>query len=95
MQRVVISEYDEQGSLAKPVVTENNGKSGVAITPNDTTVIDATKGGYIGGAGNLTVTMSDGNDVTFTAITAGMIHPISVTKVKATGTTATSIIAIY
>lgn len=69
----------------------------VAVAPSDSTNLTngATKGLYIGGAGNVSVTMADGNDVTFTALASGVIHPISVLKVKATGTTATSILAVY
>lgn len=66
-----------------------------AVTPNDSTVIQATRGLYFGGAGNVKVTMADGGDITLTNITAGIIHPISVTKVHSTATTATSIIAVY
>jgi hypothetical protein len=66
-----------------------------AITPSDTATIPATKGIFIGGAGNLAVTMANGNTVTFTGLSAGVVHPISVTKISATGTTATSILALY
>jgi hypothetical protein len=49
----------------------------------------------VGGAGNLTVTMQDGSDLTLTGVTAGSVLPLAVTKVKVTGTTATSIAALY
>lgn len=73
----------------------SSGEKAVAVTPSDATVLEASKGLYIGGSGNVAVTMKDGTSVTFTGISAGMIHPISVTKVKATGTTATNIVAVY
>lgn len=66
-----------------------------AVTPNDSTVLSATRGLYLGVSGNVVVTMANGSDATFVGLAAGVIHPISVTKVKATGTTATSILAVY
>lgn len=67
----------------------------VAVTPADATEITLTRGLYVGGAGNIVATMRSGNDCTFTAVPAGTILPLRVTKVKATGTTATSIVALY
>lgn len=86
----------QDGSHAmQTTLTGSNATKAVAVTPNDTTVISATKGLYVGATGNITVTMANGADVTFNALIAGQIHPISVTKVKATGTTATGIVAVY
>lgn len=67
---------------------------GAAVTPSDTTQLEVTRGLYIGGAGNLVVTMADGNNVTFANHPVGYA-PIQVTKVLSTGTTATSIVALY
>lgn len=67
----------------------------IAVTPNDATILVPTKGIYVGGSGDLVVTMANGVDATFKGIAAGVIHPISATKVKATGTTATYIVAVY
>lgn len=62
----------------------------VAITPHNTEVnrADAL---WVVGTGNLIVQGEDGNDVTFTAVPANTWLPIRVTRVKATGTTATGI----
>lgn len=72
------------------------GQKAVAVTPNDSVDISLAPciGLFVGGAGNLVVTMSDGNDVTFTGVPAGWWMPISVTRVKSTGTTATNIVAV-
>lgn len=78
-----------------PTDVRNNFYSAVAITPNDSTIITETKGIYVGGSGNVAVKMADGTTVTFTAMAAGVFHPLAVTKVLATGTTATSIMAAY
>ena len=69
-------------------------RDAVSITPSNTIVIDDTKAVYAGGAGTLKVTTSKGNDVTFVVIAGGLL-PIRVTKIFATGTTATLIVALY
>lgn len=83
--------------IPKTEVANGSAKKATAVTPNDTTNLSggATKGLYLGASGNVVVTMADGTDATFTALASGVIHPISVLKVKATGTTATSILAVY
>lgn len=50
---------------------------------------------YVGGDGNVSVTTADGSTATFTGLLAGTFMPINVTRVNATGTTATNIIAIW
>ena len=49
---------------------------------------------YVGVAGNLRVTTSAGNDVTFVGVQVGFF-PVNVIKVWATGTTATDIVALW
>lgn len=66
-----------------------------AVTPHDTnTLTRASRGLYIGGAGNVAVVMAGGDEVTFSGVGAGTFLPIRVTQVKSTGTTATLIIAV-
>jgi len=67
----------------------------VAVTPNDGTSIPATRGLWVGGAGNIQVIMEDGSQVTYTGVPAGTLLHISVTRVFATSTTATSMLALY
>lgn len=67
-----------------------------AVTPNDAADVPApTKGLFLGATGNVRVDMANGNTVTFTALTGGIVHAIAVKRVYATGTTATGIIALY
>lgn len=67
-----------------------------AVTPSDSTDLAYTSRAlYVGGAGNIVVTMAGGGDVTFAAVPAGSILPVRVTRVKSTSTTATSIINLY
>lgn len=68
----------------------------VAVTPSDATM---TVGGvcralYVGGTGNITALMADGQTVLFTAVPVG-IFPIQVQRVNSTGTTATTIVALF
>lgn len=69
--------------------------SAINVTPSDSTVLAQTRGIYVGGAGNVAVTMADGTAVTFNALAVGVVHLLSVSQVKATGTTATNIVALY
>ena len=63
-----------------------------AVTPSDTVdLTNATRSLYIGSAGNLRVTMAGGMVANFANVAAGFA-PLRVTRVHATGTTASSII---
>jgi len=66
-----------------------------AVTPGDSTELRPTRGLYIGVGGDLAVEMSQGATVTFANVLGGTLLPIQVAKVLATGTTATSIVALY
>ncbi len=66
-----------------------------AVTTSDTTNINATRGLYIGAAGNVVVDMAYGTTITFVGVQGGTILPIQVTRIYATGTTATNIVALY
>lgn len=49
---------------------------------------------YVGGTGDLAVTMWDGGNVTFVGLPAGSILPIRAGTVLQTGTTATNVVAL-
>ena len=66
----------------------------VAVTLSDSAVIPATRGLWVGVAGNVAVRMAGGGAVTFTGAPVGVL-PIQVDIVKTTGTTATTILALY
>jgi hypothetical protein len=67
----------------------------VAVTPSDTTdLVAASTAIFVGGAGNLRVTMLGGGIVTFSGLPVGW-HPIRVTRVWGTSTTATNIVAVW
>lgn len=50
---------------------------------------------YIGGAGNVRVQTAGGDDVVFNNVLAGTFIPVQVTRVFATNTTATNIVALW
>lgn len=80
-------------------------ESALAVTPSDAANLappsgdanKATRALLIGGAGNVKVDMADGSTVTLAlpATACGLLLPIAVKKVHATGTTATAIVAFY
>lgn len=65
-----------------------------AITPNDSTVFSRIpRAIYIGNSGSLKVDMESGDTVTFANVPVGVL-PITVTRVYATGTTASNLIGL-
>lgn len=83
------------------ILTDNSKQGAIAVTPSDDdniifpSGINATRGIYIGGAGNLAVRMIDGTEVTFTAVIVGAMYDLAVIRVLDTGTTASDIVAVY
>lgn len=66
-----------------------------AVTTSDTTNIPPTRGLYIGSAGNVVVDMAYGTTITFVGVQGGTVLPVQVTRIYATNTTATNIVALY
>lgn len=64
-------------------ITDANGNAGLA------------RGIYVGGAGNLTVITSAGNQVSFSNVPVGTIVPIVCSAVVASTTTATGLVAMF
>jgi hypothetical protein len=87
--------------IATPNATSFPARPGIydaalTVTTSDANTYSVPVAIYVGGTGNVTVTPSSGGaDVVFTAVPAGAILPLRVTAVKATGTTATLMIALY
>lgn len=68
-----------------------------AVTPSDTVDLpDAARALFIGGAGDITIdTLVSGETLTFKGISGGAILPVAARRVRATGTNATFIIALF
>lgn len=67
----------------------------VALTKSDSTTFAPTRGLYVGGAGDVAVKDLSGNSVTLVGATAGSVLPIRCTMLLSTGTSATSVVALY
>ena len=68
----------------------------VAVAPHDVNAIAVPKALFVGGAGDLVVRgANDTGDVTFKNLAAGSVLPFRARFVRATGTTASSIVALY
>ena len=80
-------EFAKQASLTGPAT------DGFAVTKSDVTVFPATRGLYVGTAGDLVVTMLSGAVLTFANAAAGY-HPLRVTQVR-DATAATGIVGVY
>ena len=81
--------------LRKPLGADSSAARFAALTPNDAADHEETRALYVGAAGDLVATNDDGGDVTFKAVPAGTVLPIRTRRVKATGTTAGAIVALY
>lgn len=67
---------------------------GIAVTPSDTEELaHVSRALWVGGSGDIAVVTKEGDTITLAGVQAGALIPWMVRKVKATGTTATSIIA--
>lgn len=73
--------------------------SALTVTPSDSQDLPTMpRAIYVGGAGALRVELLDapvGSDVTLSALQPGMVYPLRVRKVYATGTTATGLIGLW
>ena len=68
-----------------------------AITAHDTNDLSyTTRGLYVGVSGDVKVDTAGGESaVVFTALAAGVLHPLRVTRVYDTDTDATNIVGVY
>lgn len=64
-----------------------------AISESDSTTYQNVRSVWVGGDGDLVVTMN-GDDVTFTGVKAGSLLPISITALK-TGSSVTNVVLLF
>ncbi len=80
---------DHQSGLTSPA------EAAQAITPSDSVALArTTRAIYVGGTGDLRVTMLSGDVVTLGSVQAGMVYPLRASHVMATGTTATGLVGL-
>lgn len=85
-----------EGLPLKAVTASVPAVSAAAVTPdNDTDLATPTRALYIGVSGDVKVDMvGTGEGITFKAVPVGVL-PVQVTRVYATGTTATDLLALW
>jgi len=76
------------------------GTTGIAVTPSDSSDITGATANtpatlFVGTGGNINVVTLGGSTLLLKNIADGSFLPIQVTRVKATNTTATDIVAIF
>lgn len=88
-------------TIATPNPTSASGAAPVApdnaqiITPNDTDTFASAVEVYVGGAGIVSCVPAGGNAALVVTVPAGGFVPFRVSQVRATGTTATLLVAVY
>ena len=74
---------------------ESPGFDAASVTPSDSTDLTITSRAlYVGGTGDVRITTAAGSIVTFVSVPEGIL-PMRVSRVHATGTTATDIVAVW
>lgn len=79
-------------------ITDESYKGVAAVTAHDTNLLPRypTRGLWVNTtAGNIAVVMDDGTEVILKGLALATVYPFSVKQVKATGTTAVDIVALY
>ncbi|UOM37326.1 hypothetical protein [Acuticoccus sp. I52.16.1] len=65
------------------------------ITPDDDTDLTQTvRAIYVGNAGDVSLVTAGGSTVTFAGLTGSMVLPVTTSRVRASGTTATGIVGL-
>jgi hypothetical protein len=79
-----------QSGLSSP------GQHAAAVTPDDNTdLATSARALWVGTGGNVALVTVGGETVTITSVPSGSILPVRCSRVKATGTTATGIVALW
>ena len=75
-------------------VSQDPAKDLEAITPSDTVNLNMpSRGVYVGGDGDAACVLANGNVVTLKGLSAGILLPLEVVRINATGTTATYLVS--
>ena len=68
---------------------------GATVVPGDADLGHVTRALYVGGGGDVRVRLQDGTELTLANMPTGTLIPIRVTRVLATGTSATQIVGLW
>ena len=81
--------HDFSSGLTGPIC------GGFDITPDDQDeLVHVTRAIMVAEAGDLSVMMKDGDMITLSGLIAGVVYPLRISQVLATGTTATGIVGL-
>jgi hypothetical protein len=96
-KRVVDKQGQDLFTYDNTAKVESSAQKAYAVAPSDSTDLPngITKGLYVGTTGDVVAVFAGDTEIKLTGLASGVFHPISVKQVKATGTTATSIVAVY
>ena len=79
-----------------PTTPISPARGGEEVSPCDATArSQVSRALYIGQSGDVDVTLADGDTMVFQAVPGGSLLPIRAEFVRATGTTATGIVALW
>jgi hypothetical protein len=71
-------------------------RDGASVTPSDSTNLTVVpRALYVGATGNVSAVLVGGQTISFQGVQSGTLLPVRVTRVNATGTTATGIVALW
>lgn len=71
-------------------------RSGTDVAPNDGADLPSLpRAIWIGGGGSLSMLMADGGTVTLAGVPGGALLPLRPRRIRATGTSATNIVALW
>lgn len=68
---------------------------GIVAVVLDADISPISRGLYVGVTGNVAIVASDGSTATFINVQGGTVLPVRVKRVNTSGTTASSLVAIY
>jgi hypothetical protein len=67
-----------------------------SVTPSDSSDLsNVSRYLYVGGTGDITATSQGGDSIVFKAVPVGTVLPVALSRIKATGTTATNLVVIW
>lgn len=67
-----------------------------SITPSNTVnLTESTRAIYVGVGGDISCEMAGGGTQVFKNLAAGIAHPLQVSRVNSTGTTASELVALF
>ena len=74
----------------------SHARHGAAVTPDDDNDLsDHARALYVGGGGDVELVTLGGDTLVFKSVPAGAILPVATVRVRAAGTTATHILALW